>query len=95
MPKAAKSPKVLRHVDEKKRRRRRRKRLQKAAALRRAKRERRRNLSLKFLSEDDADGTNLTEALITAAVGSDRPLTIDEMNAAIDDLGIRPTVTTF
>jgi len=40
-------------------------------------------------------GTNLTEALITAAVGSDRPLTIDEMNAAIDDLGIRPTVTTF
>ncbi len=40
-------------------------------------------------------GTNLTEALITAAVGADRPLTIDQMNAAIDDLGIRPNVTTF
>ncbi len=40
-------------------------------------------------------GTNLTEALITAAVGADRPLTIDEMNAAIDDLGIRPSVTSF
>jgi len=40
-------------------------------------------------------GTNLTEALITAAVGADRPLTINEMNAAIDDLGIRPAVTTF
>ncbi len=40
-------------------------------------------------------GTNLTEALITAAVGADRPLTIDEMNTAIDDLGIRPNVTTF
>jgi hypothetical protein len=40
-------------------------------------------------------GTNLTEALITAAVGADRPLTIDEMNAAIDDLRIRPNVTTF
>ncbi len=40
-------------------------------------------------------GTNLTEALITAAVGADRPLTIDEMNAAIDELGIRPSVTTF
>jgi len=40
-------------------------------------------------------GTNLTEALITAAVGADRRLTIDEMNAAIDDLGIRPSVTTF
>jgi len=40
-------------------------------------------------------GTNLTEALITAAVGSDRPLTVDEMNAAIDELGIRPNVTVF
>jgi hypothetical protein len=40
-------------------------------------------------------GTNLTEAMITAAVGSDRRLTIDEMNAAIDDLGIRPDVTRF
>ncbi len=40
-------------------------------------------------------GTNLTEALITAAVGADRALTLDEMNAAIDDLGIRPNVTTF
>lgn len=40
-------------------------------------------------------GTNLTEALITAAVGADRPLTIDEMNTAIDDLGIRPNVTVF
>ncbi len=40
-------------------------------------------------------GTNLTEAIITAAVGSDRPLTIDEMNAAIDDLGVRPAVTRF
>ena len=40
-------------------------------------------------------GTNLTEALITAAVGADRPLTVDEMNIAIDDLGIRPSVTTF
>jgi len=40
-------------------------------------------------------GTNLTEAIITAAVGSDRRLTIDEMNGAIDDLGIRPDVTRF
>ncbi len=40
-------------------------------------------------------GTNLTEALITAAVGADRPLTIDEMNTAIDDLDIRPAITTF
>jgi hypothetical protein len=40
-------------------------------------------------------GTNLTEAVITAAVGADRRLTIDEMNAAIDDLGIRPDVTVF
>ncbi len=40
-------------------------------------------------------GTNLTEALITAAVGADRRLTIDEMNAAIDELAIRPSVTTF
>ena len=40
-------------------------------------------------------GTNLTEAIITAAVGSDRRLSIDEMNAAIDDLGIRPDVTRF
>jgi hypothetical protein len=40
-------------------------------------------------------GTNLTEAVITAAVGSDRRLTIDEMNAAIDDLRIRPDVTRF
>lgn len=40
-------------------------------------------------------GTNLTEACITAAVGSDRPLTIDEMNAALDELNIRPGVTTF
>jgi hypothetical protein len=40
-------------------------------------------------------GTNLTEALITAATGADRALTIDEMNAAIDELDIRPTVTTF
>ena len=40
-------------------------------------------------------GTNLTEAIITAAVGSDRRLTIDEMNAAIDDLGVRPDVTRF
>ena len=29
------------------------------------------------------------QAIITAAVGSDRRLTTDEMNAAIDDLGIR------
>lgn len=40
-------------------------------------------------------GTNLTEAIITAAVGSDRRLTIDEMNVAIDDLDIRPDVTRF
>jgi hypothetical protein len=40
-------------------------------------------------------GTNLTEAVITAAVGSDRRLTIDEMNTAIDDLGICPDVTRF
>ncbi len=40
-------------------------------------------------------GTNLTEALITAAVGSDRRLTTDEMNSAIDDLGIRPGVIAF
>jgi hypothetical protein len=40
-------------------------------------------------------GTNLTEAIITAAVGSDRRLSIDEMNVAIDDLGIRPDVTRF
>jgi hypothetical protein len=40
-------------------------------------------------------GTNLTEAIITAAVGSDRSLMLEEMNAAIDDLGIRPDVTRF
>jgi hypothetical protein len=40
-------------------------------------------------------GTNLTEAIITAAVGADRSLTINEMNAAIDELGIRPDVTRF
>ncbi len=40
-------------------------------------------------------GTNLTEACITAAVGSDRPLTIGEMNAALDELNIRPGVSTF
>lgn len=40
-------------------------------------------------------GTNLTEAIVTAAVGSDRRLSIDEMNAAIDHLGIRPDVTRF
>lgn len=40
-------------------------------------------------------GTNLTEACITAAVGSDRRLSIDETNQAIDDLGIRPDVTRF
>jgi hypothetical protein len=40
-------------------------------------------------------GTNLTEAVITAAVGSDRRLTVEEMNTAIDDLGIRPDVTRF
>jgi hypothetical protein len=40
-------------------------------------------------------GTNLTEACITAAVGADRTLSVDEMNAAIDDLAIRPDVTIF
>ena len=40
-------------------------------------------------------GTNLTEAIETAAVGSDRRLTVDEMNVAIDDLGIRPDVIRF
>ncbi len=40
-------------------------------------------------------GTNLTEAAITAAVGADRPLTLGQMNAAIDDLEIRPDVVTF
>ncbi len=40
-------------------------------------------------------GTNLTEAIITAAVGSDRPLTTGEMNAAIDRLAILPDVTRF
>ncbi|MEZ5379588.1 MAG: hypothetical protein R2733_24015 [Acidimicrobiales bacterium] len=40
-------------------------------------------------------GTNLTEAIITAAVESDRPLTVDEMNATIDELGILPDVTRF
>lgn len=40
-------------------------------------------------------GTNLTEACITAAVGADRKLTLDETNAAIDDLGIRPDITHF
>jgi hypothetical protein len=40
-------------------------------------------------------GTNLTESMITAALGADRPLTIDETNVAIDDLDIRPNVITF
>ena len=40
-------------------------------------------------------GTNLTEACITAAVGSGRPLSIAEMNQAVDDLSIRPDVTNF
>lgn len=37
-------------------------------------------------------GTNLTEAAITAAVGSDRKLTTDELNKAIDEFGILPEV---
>jgi len=40
-------------------------------------------------------GTNLTEACITAVLGSDRPLSIEEMNKAVDALQIRPDVTRF
>lgn len=40
-------------------------------------------------------GTNMTEACITAALGADEPLSTDEMNRAIDDLGIKPDVTIF
>ena len=40
-------------------------------------------------------GTNMTEACITAALGADAPLSLDEMNRAIDDLGIKPDVTFF
>ncbi len=40
-------------------------------------------------------GTNLTEACITAAVDSDRRLSVDEMNEAINRLEIRPDVVRF
>jgi len=37
-------------------------------------------------------GTNLTEAMLTAYAGKGRPLSDDELNALIDELGLGPTV---
>ncbi len=37
-------------------------------------------------------GTNMMEAALTAYAGKGRPLTTDELNQLIDDLGIRPNV---
>jgi hypothetical protein len=37
-------------------------------------------------------GTNVTEAMLTAYAGRGRPLTDAELNALIDELGLRPTV---
>ncbi|MFL7791221.1 MAG: quinate 5-dehydrogenase [Anaerolineae bacterium] len=37
-------------------------------------------------------GTNMTEAMLTAYAGKGRPLTDAELNALIDELGLRPTV---
>jgi hypothetical protein len=37
-------------------------------------------------------GTNVTEAMLTAYAGKGRPLTDAELNALIDELGMRPTV---
>jgi hypothetical protein len=40
-------------------------------------------------------GTNLMEAALTAYAGKRRPLTDVELNALIDELGIRPAVVDF
>ena len=37
-------------------------------------------------------GTNMMEAALTAYAGKGRPLTLDELNALIDELDLRPTV---
>jgi hypothetical protein len=37
-------------------------------------------------------GTNLMEAALTAYAGKGRPLTVEELNALIDELELRPTV---
>ena len=37
-------------------------------------------------------GTNMTEAMLTAYAGKGRALTETELNALIDELGLRPTV---
>jgi hypothetical protein len=37
-------------------------------------------------------GTNMTEAMLTAYAGKGRPLADAELNALIDELGLRPTV---
>ncbi len=40
-------------------------------------------------------GTNMMEAALTAYAGKGRPLTLGELNALIDELDLRPTVTYF
>ena len=40
-------------------------------------------------------GTNMMEAVLTAYSGKNRLLTNDELNALIDEVGLRPTVTQF
>ena len=40
-------------------------------------------------------GTNMMEAALTAYAGKGRPLTLGELNALIDELDLRPTVSYF
>ena len=40
-------------------------------------------------------GTNMMEAALTAYAGKGRPLTFEELNALIDELGLRPSVLYF
>lgn len=46
-------------------------------------------------SEGRTFGTNMMEAALTAYAGKGRPLGDDELNDLIDDLELRPTVTTL
>lgn len=39
-------------------------------------------------------GTNMMEAALTAVAGKKRPLTHDELNGLIQELGLRPTLHT-
>jgi len=40
-------------------------------------------------------GTNMMEAALTAYAGKGRPLTDEELNGLIDDLGLKPDITQF